>query len=122
MRRLAIIAALALSACATTPPANPQDAFWANLSAHCGRAFPGKLASDEAADAGFKGRPLIMHVRSCTDSEIRIPFHVGPKDADGKFYSSRTGVISPTATGLRRRPHHRPDDRSRDTQPHSCWR
>lgn len=118
MRHLVIFCALALSGCATTPPANPQDAFWANLRAHCGKAFPGTLASDEAADADFKGRPMMMHVRSCTDTEIRIPFHVGPKDADatgdGKWDRSRTWVITRTATGLRLKHDHRHEDGSED--------
>ncbi len=114
MRRLAIISALALSACATTPPANPQDAFWANLSAHCGMAFPGKLASDEDTDADFKDRPMMMHIRSCTDREIRIPFHVGPKEADGKWDRSRTWVITRTPNGLRLKHDHRHEDGSED--------
>lgn len=114
MRRFAIVSALMLSACATTPPANPQDAFWANLRAHCGKAFPGQLASDEAADADFKGRPMMMHVRSCTDSEIRIPFHVGPKEAGGTWDRSRTWVITRTTTGLRLKHDHRHEDGSED--------
>jgi hypothetical protein len=114
MRRLALLAAFALTACATTPPANPQDDFWANLSTHCGKAFPGTLVSDEAVDADFKGRPLMMHIRSCTDSEIRIPFHVGPKDADGKWDRSRTWVITRTTTGLRLKHDHRHEDGSED--------
>ncbi|RDV07627.1 hypothetical protein DXH95_09945 [Sphingorhabdus pulchriflava] len=114
MRRFILVASLALSACATTPPVDPQDAFWANLSAHCGRAFPGTLTSDEAADADFKGRPLIMHVRSCTDSEIRIPFHVGPKQADGTWDRSRTWVITRTTIGLRLKHDHRHEDGSED--------
>lgn len=114
MKPLGLIAALALSACATTPPSTPQDAFWANLSAHCGKAFPGKLASDEAVDADFKGRPLLMHVRSCSENEIRIPFHVGPKDAGGKWDRSRTWVITRTITGLRLKHDHRHEDGSED--------
>ncbi|MBK6706821.1 MAG: hypothetical protein IPG54_04765 [Sphingomonadales bacterium] len=114
MRRLALLTALALSACATTSPASPQDAFWANLNAHCGKAFPGTLASDEAVDADFKGRPLMMHVRHCSANEIRIPFHVGPKDAGGEWDRSRTWVITRTATGLRLKHDHRHEDGSED--------
>lgn len=114
MRRFVVIAALALSACATTPPSNPQDAFWTNLRAHCGKAYSGKLASDEAADADFKGRLMLMHVRSCTDNEIRIPFHIGPKDGDSKWDRSRTWVITRTTTGLRLKHDHRHEDGSED--------
>lgn len=126
MQRSALLALLTLSACATPPPADPQDAFWANLRTHCGKAYTGTLASDEAADADFKGRTLRMHVRSCTDSEIRIPFHIGPKDTDGtgggtgdstgdgKWDRSRTWVITRTPTGLRLKHDHRHEDGSED--------
>ena len=114
MRRHIALAALALSACASTPPANPQDAFWANLSAYCGMAFPGTLASDEAVDADFKGRPLMMHVRNCSANEIRIPFHVGPRDAGGTWDRSRTWVLTRTPAGLRLKHDHRHEDGSED--------
>lgn len=114
MRRLVLIAALALSACATTPPANPKDAFWTNLRAHCGKAYSGKLTSEEAVDADFKGRLMLMHVRSCTDNEIRIPFHIGPEDGDSKWDRSRTWVITRTASGLRLKHDHRHEDGSED--------
>lgn len=114
MHRLACLAALALSACAANPPANPQDGFWNNLRAHCGKAYAGKLASDEAADADFRGRDMRMHVRDCSESEIRIPFHVGPAEPGGTWDRSRTWVISRTASGLRLKHDHRHEDGSED--------
>ncbi|MFN3748629.1 MAG: hypothetical protein ACK4SJ_08080 [Sphingorhabdus sp.] len=114
MRRFFLFATLALSACATTPPSNPQDAFWTNLRAYCGKAYSGKLTSEEAVDANFKGRLMLMHVRSCTDNEIRIPFHIGPKDSDSKWDRSRTWVIARTANGLRLKHDHRHEDGSED--------
>lgn len=122
MQRPVLLVLLALSACAVPPPADPQTAFWANLRAYCGKAYAGTLASDEAADADFNGRAMMMHVRSCTDSEIRIPFHVGPKDTDGtgdgagdgKWDRSRTWVITRTPAGLRLKHDHRHEDGSED--------
>jgi hypothetical protein len=48
-----------------------------------------------------------MHVRSCSDDEIRIPFHVGED-------RSRTWVITRTAGGLRLKHDHRHADGSED--------
>jgi hypothetical protein len=50
---------------------------------------------------------LVMHVRSCTSSEIRIPFHVGAN-------RSRTWVITRTPNGLRLKHDHRHEDGSED--------
>lgn len=88
MRRSPILIPLAaLAACATPARDTPQDAFFARLSALCGRAFEGRIVSPPVeADRDFAGRRLVMHVRDCSDEEIRIPFRVGD---DG----SRTWVI-----------------------------
>lgn len=100
-------AALALAGCATVP-ASPQDQFFSRLSALCGQAFEGRVASPPVeADASFAGKRLVMHVRECSDDEIRIPFHVGED-------RSRTWVVTRTATGLRLKHDHRHEDGSED--------
>jgi len=48
-----------------------------------------------------------MHVRECSDTVIRIPFHVGDDH-------SRTWVISKTNDGLRLKHDHRHEDGSED--------
>ena len=75
----AALSSLALSACATGPAAapSPQDAFFANLTALCGQRFEGRVTTDDAADADFRRQRLLMHVRDCSPTEIRIPFQVG---------------------------------------------
>lgn len=88
-------AALALSACATTPGAAAraeQDAFMANLNALCGQKFVGRVVTTDAADADFARSRLLMHVRDCSADEVRIPFHVGED-------KSRTWVISRNEEG-----------------------
>lgn len=50
--------------------------FWENLKAICGKAFEGKLVSAPAND-DFAGKKLVMHVLSCDDETILIPFNVG---------------------------------------------
>ena len=100
-------AALILSACATTPPATPQDAFFARLTELCGQTFSGRVAADDLNDPNFAGKPLIMQVRDCSDTEIRIPFAVGED-------RSRTWVITRTGAGLRLKHDHRHSDGTPD--------
>lgn len=85
----------------------PQDAFWAELQALCGKAFTGRVTEDSVTDSPFRGKELAMHVRSCTPTEIRIPFHVGED-------RSRTWVLTRTAGGLRLKHDHRHADGTAD--------
>lgn len=86
---------------------NPQESFFAQIASHCGQAFAGKVVSGDVADSAFSGKSLIMHVRECSDSELKIPFHVGDDH-------SRTWVITKTAQGLRLKHDHRHQDGSED--------
>src|SRR5690606_11147964 len=110
------LAALALSACATsttpTGGAAPADAFMAALASHCGQAFAGRIVADRPAPTGpdaFAGRALVMHVRGCDEParELRVPFHVGDDH-------SRTWVLTRTADGLRLKHDHRHADGRED--------
>lgn len=103
---------LALAACASTPAPAPQDAFWAALSSHCGKAYAGQLVSDEAPDADMRGMAMAMHVRECSDSRIAVPFHI--QRADGSWDRSRTWLITRTPAGLRLKHDHRHEDGSED--------
>ena len=96
----------ALMACAPKATSS-QDAFFDALSQHCGKAYAGKLVSKDAVDADFATKPMVMHVRECDNTTLRIPFHV----ADDH---SRTWVITKTDTGLRLKHDHRHDDGSED--------
>jgi hypothetical protein len=88
--------------------AEPPDAFWGALQALCGQAFEGRMVEGtEPSDEAFSKERMVMHVRTCTPAELRIPFHVG---AD----RSRTWVITRTATGLRLKHDHRHEDGSED--------
>jgi hypothetical protein len=108
LRHGAIAAAAFMAGCATTPSGSASDLWFDHLSRHCGQAFEGRLVSTDPADAAFAGQRLVMHVRQCSDGEIRIPFHVGED-------RSRTWVISRTTTGLRLKHDHRHEDGSPDS-------
>ena len=107
-------AAAALAGCApgdfaVVPQAlGPQEEFFERLRPLCGRAFDGRVTSAPVeADREMAASRLTMHVASCTDGEVRIPFHVGEN-------RSRTWVISRTAEGLRLKHIHRHEDGSLD--------
>ncbi len=97
-----------LAACATVPGAASQDVFVGRLSALCGKAFEGRIASPPVeADRNFAGKRLVMHVRDCSADTIRIPFHVGEN-------RSRTWVVTRPRPGLRLKHDHRHEDGSED--------
>jgi hypothetical protein len=106
----ALASILILASCATSTapaPQTPQDAFMANIRALCGKAFEGKMVTNDARDADIGSQRLVMHVRDCGSDTIRIPFHVGEN-------RSRTWVLSTTSTGLRLKHDHRHEDGSED--------
>lgn len=88
---------------------SPADAFMAALASHCWRSYAGEIETNEPAQADdpFVGKPLIMHVRECTETQIRVPFHVGDDH-------SRTWVFTRTADGVRLKHDHRHPDGSED--------
>lgn len=98
-------AAAALSACATTTPArsDPQDVFLERLNALCGETFEGRVVTTDAADARFADQRLLMKVRDCSPTEVRIPFSVGED-------RSRVWIVTRTADGLRLKHDHTHED------------
>jgi len=51
--------------------------FWEQLKKHCGKAYEGEIVTGGKEGDGFSGETLTMHVRSCDERAIYIPFHVG---------------------------------------------
>ena len=51
--------------------------FWKSIESHCGKAYEGKIVAGGKEGDGFVGKKLVMHVRSCKENVIRIPFFVG---------------------------------------------
>ncbi len=96
-------------AAAIETPAAPADAFLAAIASHCGQAFQGRIIANEPQPDGdpFVGQRLVMHVRECSEEEVRVPFHVGEDN-------SRTWILTRTDTGLRLKHDHRHEDGSDD--------
>jgi hypothetical protein len=85
---------------------NEAKLFWNNLQNLCGQAFEGQLILPEN-DPQFANKKLVMHVRSCNDNEIKIPFFVG----DDK---SRTWVLTYEDDRILLKHDHRHEDGSED--------
>ena len=100
---------LVFAACTSAPPAPPTpDGLWTALQSLCGQAFEGRLVEGtEPSDAEIGTQRLVMHVRSCSPEEVRVPFHVGEN-------RSRTWVITRQGEGFRLKHDHRHEDGSED--------
>ncbi|GAA0823716.1 hypothetical protein GCM10009111_33790 [Colwellia asteriadis] len=84
-----------------------HDAFFNNISQHCGKSYQGEVTIDNAKGSSFANKPLVMYVRKCTDNELQVPFYVGDD-------ASRTWIITKTGAGLSLKHDHRKVDGSYD--------
>ncbi|WP_438729309.1 hypothetical protein ACR9YC_02300 [Parasphingorhabdus sp. DH2-15] len=129
-KALAVIAAASLSfggctsetgADASTENSTDQqsaaDTFYASLMALCGKAYAGKLTSNDPQDSDFAGANMVMHVAACDAEQIAIPFHVEmPSETAGTQWNrSRTWVIHHTENGLSLHHVHRHEDGKEDS-------
>lgn len=79
--------------------------FWDLLKQHCGKAYQGEVT--QGMTDAFKNGPLVMHVRKCSDNQIKIPFFVG----DDK---SRTWILTLKDDRILLKHDHRHKDGSED--------
>ena len=98
---VAPLAAAALTACATPQQADtvPPNAFWQALTSHCGKAYAGGLASEDARDADWAGKRMVAHWAECSDDRVAIAFHVEDPEADGGWNRSRTWIVTREGEG-----------------------
>ncbi|MBS4041435.1 MAG: hypothetical protein KGZ81_12660 [Flavobacteriales bacterium] len=80
--------------------------FWDNLQALCGKSFEGTITEAPANDS-FRGKKLTMHVKSCSNNKIRIPFVVGED-------YSRTWILTFENDLITLKHDHRHEDGSED--------
>jgi hypothetical protein len=105
MKYLLILAFLGFGFAASAQEKSASAKFWETLSLHCGKAYEGKLVTSES-DPRFAGK-LVMHVRSCEDGTLRIPFFVGDD-------RSRTWVLTMENDLIQLKHDHRHADGSED--------
>lgn len=76
--------------------------FWNSLESICGKAFAGEI-THAPEDDSFRGKKLVMHVRSCEKNVIKIPFFVGED-------RSRTWVLTKIDNRIKLKHDHRHED------------
>lgn len=89
-----------------TAGAVSAEGMFETLQANCGKAFAGQV-SRGAEDDPWRAATLVMHVRDCSDTEIRVPLAFNEDQ-------SRIWVITRTGSGLRLKHDHRHADGSDD--------
>ncbi len=82
---------------------NAQDRFFKQLGNLCGQAFAGKVVRDNSNDNRFRDKVIILHIRDCSDREIRMPMHVGDDH-------SRTFILTRNGGNIKLEHDHRHDD------------
>jgi len=84
-----------------------EKEFLTNLSVFCGKQFSGTVIFPEGDKNPFNGEVLKIIFASCSEKEVRIPFHVGTN-------TSRTWVVTLDEKGLLLKHDHRHDDGTPD--------
>jgi hypothetical protein len=114
MRFYLLLLALITLSCSTvkkTMPvaqSNSQQQYWTALQSLCGKAYEGAVVEAPANDTAFRNKTLVMHVRSCDDKIIRIPFFAGSD-------RSRTWLLTRDDNGLMLKHDHRHPDGTADS-------
>lgn len=80
--------------------------FFDKIKLHCSKSYEGKVTAGAGNDA-FSTNRLVMHVRSCEENRIRIPFFVGDD-------CSRTWVLTLENDRILLKHDHRHEDGSED--------
>ena len=83
------------------------DQFWQQLKQHCGKTYEGTVTSGAKANDGFSGKRLVMHVLSCSEDQLLIPFNVGED-------RSRTWILTKEKNSIKLKHDHRHEDGTSD--------
>lgn len=93
MKRISITLSLILLSIISLQAQTPANEFWASLQKHCGKAYEGALELPKD-DTAFGGKRLVMHVRSCSATEIKVPFFVGDDKSRTWVFTLKDGLIT----------------------------
>ncbi len=112
----AVLAGLILAGCGRGDVEEPAYvSFFNNVKELCGQQFDGHSEFTLTPDHPLAGASLHMHIASCSDTEIRIPFYVNDD-------SSRTWVLTLHDDGLLLKHDHRHGDGTpEDTTMYGGW-
>jgi hypothetical protein len=65
-----------LASAQAQPKVRAQAAFMHALQPYCGQAYAAQIVQDSAPSPAWD-HPLVVHIRDCEQSVIRMPLHVG---------------------------------------------
>jgi hypothetical protein len=83
------------------------DQFWQQLKQHCGKTYEGTVTSGATINDVFSGKRLVMHVLSCSENQLLIPFNVGEN-------KSRTWILTKVNDRIELKHDHRHEDGTKD--------
>ena len=83
-----------------------QDKFFDSVKAQCGNAFSGKV-EDSSNSTAYNGRKFMLHIRDCSDTQIKMPLHIDDN-------SSRILVLTKSDGSIKLQHDHRHADGSSD--------
>jgi uncharacterized protein (DUF885 family) len=83
-----------------------QDIFFDSIKAQCGNAFSGSV-EDSSNSAAYNGRKFVLHIRDCSDTQIKMPLHIDDN-------SSRILVLTKSDGSIKLQHDHRHADGSSD--------
>ncbi len=107
MKKYLLLSFLLLHFPLAAQDASPLTKFWASLQKHCGKAYEGTIITGGRDGDGFTGEKLRIHVLSCGDTQIKIPFIAGEN-------RSRTWILTLKEGVLELKHDHRHEDGSED--------
>lgn len=81
--------------------------FWQQLKQHCRKTYEGTVTSGATSNDGFSGKRLVMHVLSCSEDQLLIPFNVGEN-------RSRTWILTKVKDRIELKHDHRHEDGTND--------
>ena len=93
MKKWCVLLALVMSFSIQAQEKSTTQKFWETLQKQCGKSFEGQIVEAPANDE-FRGKKLIMHVKSCGKNKIRIPFFVGEDKSRTWVLTNKNGKIT----------------------------